>query len=59
MGLRGKKWEGKEATKWRVTKLPRNGPKEGQSVGKWEAGKRLADIRWEIQRRKAIDENRL
>ena len=59
MGLRGKKWEGKEATEWKVTKLPRNGPKKGQYASHWMRGKEKGDLTWEIQRRRAIDEGRL
>ena len=59
MGLRGKRWEGKEATEWKVVKLERNGPKGGQSVRAWEAGKRRGDLEWESKRRKAIDHGQL
>ena len=54
-----KKWNGPEPTEWKVTKLPANGPKDGQSVRSWEAGKRMGDADWARQRTKAIDEGRL
>ena len=48
-----------EPIEYKVIKLPRNGPKEGQTMRQWEAGKRLADARWEKRRRKAIDAGKL
>ena len=36
---RKKKQDWKPATEYKVTKLPRNGPKPGQSVSSWEKGK--------------------
>ena len=36
---RKKKQDWKPATEYKVTKLPRNGPKLGQSVSSWEKGK--------------------
>ena len=43
----------------KVTKLPRNGPKDGQSMNAWLHGKRLGDADWEKKRAKAIEEGRL
>ena len=54
-----RKWDGPEPTEWKVTKLPANGPKKGQSVRSWEAGKRMGDADWAKQRAKAIDEGKL
>ena len=54
-----KRWDGPEPTEWKVTKLPANGPKKGQSVRSWEAGKRMGDAQWAKLRAKAIDEGRL
>ena len=48
-----------EKAKPKVTKLPRNGPKDGQSVRAWEAGKRLGDAQWARVRNKAIKEGKL
>ena len=48
-----------EKAKPKVTKLPRNGPKDGQSMDSWLAGKRLGDAQWARQRAKAIDEGKL
>ena len=42
------------ATEFKTTKLKRSGPKPGQSVSSWEAGKRLADARWDKQRDKDL-----
>ena len=54
------KWnEANTAKEWKVTKLPRNGPKEGQSVGSWEIGKRSADARWARLRNDAISKGKL
>jgi hypothetical protein len=38
-------WE--PATEFKVTRLERNGPKEGQSTEAWLYGKRRSDKRWE------------
>ena len=43
------------AKEFKTTKLPSNGPKPGQSVSSWEAGKRLADGRWNKKRDLNID----
>ena len=57
---RQRKWdESKTAKEWKVVKLPRNGPKGGQSVGAWEAGKRLGDAEWEKRRADAISKGKL
>ena len=48
-----------EKAKPKVIKLPRNGPKDGQSVRAWEAGKRLGDAEWAKKRNKAINEGKL
>ena len=56
---RQQKWDGPEPTEWKVIKLPANGPKKGQSVRSWEAGKRMGDADWEKKRNKAINEGRL
>ena len=54
------KWDERNTAKeWKVTKLPRNGPSEGQSVGAWEAGKRLGDARWEKRKADAISKGKL
>jgi hypothetical protein len=31
----------------RITRLPRNGPKAGQSTAAWLAGKRRGDAQWD------------
>ena len=49
---RRKKPSFKPATEFKTTKLKRSGPKPGQSVSAWEAGKRIADARWAEQREK-------
>ena len=59
MGLRAKKWEGKEATEYKVIKLPRNGPTEGQHASHWMRGKAKGDLTWEKTRRRAIDGGKL
>ena len=59
MGFRAKKWEGEEAKEYKVIKLPRNGPAEGQSMGSWLSKKRIGDLTWEKRRRRAIDEGML
>ena len=57
---RQRKWdESKTAKEWKVTKLPPSGPKDGQSVGAWEAGKRLGDARWARLRNDAISKGKL
>ena len=43
----------------KITKLPRNGPKDGQSMNAWLHGKRLGDADWARQIRKAQDEGRI
>ena len=54
------KWDERNTAKeWKVTKLPRNGPKGGQSVEAWEAGKRLGDVEWEKRRSDAISKGKL
>ena len=56
---RQQKWDGPEPTEWKVTKLPANGPKKGQSTKAWLHGKRMGDADWEKKRNKAINEGRL
>ena len=56
---RQQEWDGPEPTEWKVTKLPANGPKRGQSVRSWEAGKRLGDADWARQIRKAQDQGKI
>ena len=54
------KWnEANTAKEWKVTKLPRNGPKDGQSYGSWAAGKRAGDAEWEKRRADAISKGKL
>jgi len=54
------KWDERNTAKeFKVVKLPRNGPKDGQSVGAWEAGKRLGDAGWEKRKARAITEGKL
>ena len=48
-----------EKAKPKVTKLPRNGPRDGQSMNSWLAGKRLGDADWAKKRNKAISEGKL
>ena len=43
------------ATKFKVIKLARNGPKPGQKVSDWESGKKLSDARWDRKRNLNID----
>jgi len=58
---RQRKWdESKTAKEFKVVKLPRNGPKEGQSADAWLHGKtKGGDAEWEKRRAKAITEGRL
>ena len=49
--------EGTAPTK--ITKLPRNGPKKGQSMNSWLHGKRLGDADWARQIRKAQDQGKI
>ena len=54
------KWDERDTAKeFKVVKLPRSGPKNGQSVGAWEAGKRLGDARWARLRNDAISKGKL
>jgi hypothetical protein len=39
-----------QPAEFKVIKLKRSGPRPGQSVSSWEAGKCLADARWDKQR---------
>ena len=48
-----------EDAKPKITKLPRNGPKEGQSMNSWLHGKKMGDADWEKKRNQAINEGRL
>lgn len=36
----------------KVTRLPRNGPKVGQSYEQWARGKSIADKRWEERKKR-------
>ena len=47
---RNKKPSFTPATEFKITKLPRSGPKPGQNVSDWESGKKLADARWDKKR---------
>ena len=55
------KWnEANTAKEWKVTKLPRNGPKEGQSVESWQYGKtKGGDADWEKRKADAINRGKL
>lgn len=54
------KWdEANTAKEFKVVKLPRNGPKEGQSQGAWLNGKRMGDVEWEKRRSDAISKGKL
>ena len=48
-----------EDAKPKVIKLPRNGPKKGQSMNSWLHGKRLGDADWARQIRKAQDQGKI
>ena len=48
-----------EDAKPKITKLPRNGPKKGQSMNAWLHGKKMGDADWAKQIRKAQDEGRI
>ena len=48
-----------EDAKPKITKLPRNGPKEGQSMNTWLHGKKLGDADWARQVRKAQDQGKI
>ena len=58
---RQQKWdESKTAKEFKVVKLPRNGPKEGQSVESWQYGKtKGGDADWEKRRNDAISKGKL
>ena len=57
---RQQKWDERNTAKeFKVVKLPRNGPRDGQSVGAWEAGKRRADIDWAKRKFDAISKGDL
>ena len=43
----------------KITKLPRNGPKDGQSMNSWLHGKKLGDADWAKQVRKAQDQGKI
>ena len=43
----------------KITKLPRNGPKKGQSMNSWLHGKKLGDADWAKKIRKAQDERKI
>ena len=54
------KWnEANTAKEWKVTKLPRNGPKDGQSQVAWLYGKRGGDAEFEKRRTDAINRGKL
>ena len=57
---RQRKWdESKTAKEFKVTKLPRNGPKDGQSEGAWLHGKKAGDVEWARRRADAIAKGKL
>jgi hypothetical protein len=58
---RQQKWdESRTAKEFKVTKLPRNGPKDGQSVELWQHGKtKGGDAAWEKRRADAISKGKL
>jgi len=43
------------ATEFKVTRLERNGPKEGQSTESWLYGKRRSDDEWDKLKAKNIN----
>mgnify|MGYP004090477185 CR=1 FL=1 len=47
------------AKEFKVVKLPRNGPKEGQSYSSWAAGKKRSDIDWAKRKFDAISKGKL
>ena len=54
------KWdEASTAKEFKVVKLPRNGPKEGQSYSSWAAGKKRSDIDWAKRKFDAISKGKL
>lgn len=54
------KWdEANTAKEFKVVKLPRNGPKDGQSYDSWAAGKKKGDIEWAKRKFDAISKGKL
>ena len=54
------KWdEANTAKEFKVVKLPRNGPKDGQSYGSWAAGKTKGDMDWAKRKFDAISKGKL
>ena len=54
------KWDERNTAKeFKVVKLPRNGPKEGQSYGSWAHGKKKDDAEWAKRRFDAISKGTL
>ena len=55
------KWdESKTAKEFKVVKLPRNGPREGQSVEAWQYGKtKGGDAEWAKRKADAIRKGKL
>ena len=54
------KWdEANTAKEFKVVKLPRNGPKDGQSYGSWAAGKKRDDVDWAKRKFDAISKGKL
>ena len=54
------KWdEANTAKEFKVVKLPRNGPKNGQSTRAWLHGKKAGDIEWAKRKFDAITDGRL
>ena len=54
------KWnEANTAKEFKVVKLPRNGPKDGQSYGNWAAGKKRDDVDWAKRKFDAISKGKL
>ena len=58
---RQRKWdESKTAKEFKVTKLPRNGPKDGQSADAWLHGKtKGGDAEWAKRKFDAISKGKL
>lgn len=58
---RQRKWdESKTAKEFKVTKLPRNGPKGDQSVEAWQCGKtKGGDAEWAKRKADAIRKGKL
>ena len=54
------KWDERNTAKeFKVVKLPRNGPKEGQSYSSWAHGKKQGDAEWAKRKADAISKGKL